>query len=76
MSLCFRNQDFAQIRDRLLAGGFAANPMGMGGDWLNRFHLFCVLLAHGKKCTQARVTALPWGVFAGTWFLHTPTGAT
>jgi hypothetical protein len=29
---------------------------------LNRFHLFCVLLAHGKKRTEPRATALPWGV--------------
>jgi hypothetical protein len=29
---------------------------------LNRFHLFCVLLAHGKKRTQLRATALEWGV--------------
>jgi hypothetical protein len=31
------------------------------GETLNRFHLFFVLIAHGKKCTQPRATALPWG---------------
>jgi hypothetical protein len=29
---------------------------------LNRFHLFCVLLTHGKKRTLLRATALQWGV--------------
>jgi len=29
---------------------------------LNRCHLFCVLLAHGKKRTLLRATALPWGL--------------
>jgi hypothetical protein len=30
---------------------------------LNRCHLFCVLLAHGKKRTLPRATALEWGLF-------------
>jgi hypothetical protein len=30
---------------------------------LNRCHLFFVLLAHGKKRTQERATALSWGLF-------------
>jgi hypothetical protein len=29
---------------------------------LSRFHLFCVLLAHGKNRTQERATALWWGL--------------
>jgi hypothetical protein len=35
------------------------------GAWnpaLTRFHLFCVLLAHGKKRTEPRANALPWGL--------------
>jgi hypothetical protein len=29
---------------------------------LNRFPLYYVLLAHGKKRTNPRATALPWGL--------------
>ena len=38
----------------------------MGWHPLNRCHLFCVLLAHGKNCTQPRATALQWGL----WFFR------
>jgi hypothetical protein len=40
------------------------------GAWnpaLTRFHLFCVLLTHGKKRTQPRATALPWGLLGFLW---------
>jgi hypothetical protein len=36
---------------------------GLAGKSLNRFHLYCVLLAHGKKRTEPRAKALPWGLF-------------
>jgi hypothetical protein len=32
------------------------------GQALNRCHLYCVLVAHGKNRTQPRATALPWGL--------------
>jgi hypothetical protein len=35
------------------------NHRGLG---ITRFHLFCVLVAHGKKRTQPRATALQWGL--------------
>jgi len=48
-----------------LVSGFAeisTHVRDWGGQTLNRFHLYCVLLAHGKKRTLSRATALAWGV--------------
>jgi hypothetical protein len=52
--------------------GYAAKKPEQKGAWgcaLNRFHLYCVLVAHGKNRTLARATALWWGLlgFFGSW---------
>jgi hypothetical protein len=36
----------------------------LGRNPLNRFHLYCVLVAHGKKCMQPRANSFAAG-FAG-----------
>jgi hypothetical protein len=52
---------------RLCASAFISNPATMVSRITqitapNRFHLYYVLLAHGKKRTEPRATALPWGL--------------
>jgi hypothetical protein len=42
--------------------GFLTETGDFDMTLLNRFHLYYVLLAHGKKCTLPRATALEWGV--------------
>ena len=62
---------------------FAAKParLPLGGciTWggaPNRFHLYCVLLAHGKERMQPRATALQWGLLVFSTKSKKPTNPT